>query len=244
MEYLFYFFIIFILSGLFSMAGTGSGIAVIPILYLFGIPFDLSKAVGLFTGLSATATSTVMNLKRKALDVRFALPLAIAMFIFSPIGAQLSRFVNESLAKGVFIVFLLFSATMMMFFKKQAKANCQKPWILLLLGVFVGLLAGLLGIGGGNLLLPALILLGYEPKRVAVAVSFVVPFSILTSFLSYASFVEMDWILLLAAAFGAVFGGYTGNYLMYFKLSQNQIKKVIAVILYLLAIKMAWAIFF
>jgi uncharacterized membrane protein YfcA len=150
-----------------------------------------------------------MNLKRKALDVRFALPLAIAMFIFSPIGAQLSRFVNESLAKGVFIVFLLFSATMMMFFKKQAKANCQKPWILLLLGVFVGLLAGLLGIGGGNLLLPALILLGYEPKRVAVAVSFVVPFSILTSFLSYASFVEMDWILLLAAAFGAVFGGYT-----------------------------------
>jgi len=31
---------------------------------------------------------------------------------------------------------------------------------------------------------------------------------------------------------------------MYFKLSQNQIKKVIAVILYLLAIKMAWAIFF
>ena len=92
------------------------------------------------------------------------------------------------------------------------------------------------------MLLPILILLGFEPKKIAVAVSFVVPFSAFTSFLSYASFVQMDWVLLGSCALGAVIGGYSGNYLMHFKLSQQQVKKVIAVLLYILAAKMAWSV--
>ncbi|WP_456390969.1 sulfite exporter TauE/SafE family protein, partial [Hydrogenimonas sp.] len=132
------------------------------------------------------------------------------------------------------------SATMMMFFKKEAKAHVQSPWVMALLGTVVGSIAGLLGVGGGNMLLPILILLGFEPKKVAVAVSFVVPFSAFTSFLSYASFVQMDWPLLGICTLGAVTGGYIGNYMMHFKLSQQQIKRVIAVILYILAARMAF----
>ncbi len=242
MEYLLYFVIVFFLSSLFAMAGTGAGIAVIPVLHLLGIPFNPAKAVGLFVGFSTTFTSTVMNFKRKVLDVRFALPLAVTMLIFSPAGAQLTRFLDERLVKIIFILFLLFSATMLMFFKKQAKAHYRKAWVLAMLGTVVGLLAGLLGVGGGNLLLPVLILLGFEPKKVAVAVSFVVPFSAFGSFLSYTSFVTIDWLLLAAAALGAVAGGYTGNYLMHFRLSQNQVKKIVAVLLYLLAVKMGFTL--
>jgi len=236
--YLLYFLITLLLSILFSLAGAGAGIAAIPILHFLGIDFNLAKAVGLFVGFSTTATSTVMNIKRKVLDVKFVLPLALMLFIFAPIGAQLSRFVDKGIVKILFAIFLIISASMMMFFKRKAKTNYQKPWILVVLGIVIGLLAGLLGVGGGNMLLPTLILLGYEPKKVAVAVSFAVPLSAFTSFLSYASFVKMDWTLLLVATMGAILGGYIGNYLMHFKLSQAQIKKVIAVILYLLAIKM------
>ena len=236
--YVLYFLITAALSTLFAMGGAGAGIAVIPVLHMLGVPFNLAKAVGLFVGFTTTATSTVMNFRRKVLDIRFALPLAATLLVFAPIGAQLSRFVDESLVKGLFALFLLFSATMMMFFKKEAKAHFDSPWIMAGLGVAVGLLAGLLGVGGGNMLLPVLVLLGFEPKKVAVAVSFVVPFSAFTSFLSYASFVPMDWAMLAVCAAGAVLGGYVGNYLMHFKLSQRQIKKVIAVILYILAARM------
>ncbi len=236
--YLLYFTISLLLSTLFSLAGAGAGIAVIPVLHFLGIEFNLAKAVGLFVGFSTTATSTLMNIKRKVLDIKFVLPLALMLFIFAPIGAQLSRFVDKETVKVVFAIFLIISASMMMFFKRKAKTNYQKPWILIVLGIIIGLLAGLLGVGGGNMLLPILILLGYKPKRVAVAVSFAVPLSAFTSFLSYASFVKMDWILLSVATLGAILGGYIGNYLMHFKLSQSQIKKIIAVILYLLAAKM------
>ena len=241
MEYLLYFFLTALLSSLFAMGGAGAGIAVIPVLHMLGIEFNLAKAVGLFVGFTTTLTSTVMNFRRKVLDIRFALPLAGTLLIFAPIGAQLSRFADERLVKWLFILFLIFSASMMMFFKKEAKANLQRPWILALLGTVVGLLAGLLGVGGGNMLLPVLVLLGFEPKKVAVAVSFVVPFSAFTSFLSYASFVQMDWILLIVCASGAVMGGYTGNYLMHFKLSQQQVKRVIAILLYILALRMGWS---
>jgi uncharacterized membrane protein YfcA len=240
MDFLLYFGITFILSTLFAMAGAGSGIALIPVLHMMGIDFNLAKAVGLFTGFTTTVTSSVMNFRRQVLDVRFALPLAVTMLLFAPLGAQLSRFVDVTLVKGLFVLFLLFSATMMMFFRKEAKARYDRPWVLTFLGAVVGLVSGLLGVGGGNLLLPLLVLLGFAPKKVAVAVSFVVPFSAFTSFLSYASFVSIDWALLVSCAAGAVAGGYTGNYLMHFKLSQAQIKKIIALILYLLAIRMGW----
>ncbi len=237
-DYALYFVIVFFLSILFSMGGAGAGIAVIPILSMLGIEFNLAKAVGLFVGFSTTATSTAMNIKRKVFDVKFVLPLALTLVISAPIGAQLSRFVDKGLIKLLFALFLIISASMMMFFKKKAKTDFQKPWILAILGLIIGILAGLLGVGGGNMLLPILILLGYEPKRVAVAVSFAIPLSAFTSFLSYASFVQMDWTLLSVATLAAVLGGYIGNYFMHFKLTQAQIKKIIALILYILAIKM------
>lgn len=224
------------------MGGTGSGIALIPVLHLLGIGFNLAKAVGLFVGFATTFTSSIMNFKRKVLDVKFALPLALTLLVFAPIGAQLSRFVDEKIVKVLFILFLFFSATMMMFFKKEPKAHFQKPWVLVILGIVVGLLAGLLGVGGGNMLLPVLILLGFEPKKVAVAVSFMVPFSAFTSFLSYASFVQMDCILLGVCAIAAIIGGFIGNHIMHVKLTQSQTKRVIAVILYILAIHMAFTL--
>ncbi len=238
MDYLLYFTITVLLSTLFAMGGAGAGIAVIPVLHMLGIEFNLAKAVGLFVGFTTTVTSSVMNFRRKVLDVRFALPLAVTLLLFAPVGAQLSRFVDERIVKSIFVLFLLFSATMMMFFKKKAKARFQKTWVLSLLGMGVGLLAGLLGVGGGNMLLPVLILLGFEPKKVAVAVSFVVPFSAFTSFLSYASFVRIDWMLLLSCALGALVGGYAGNFMMHFRLSQQQVRRVIAILLYILAARM------
>jgi len=238
MEFSLFVLIAFILSILFSMAGAGSGIALIPVLHFFGIDFTLAKAVGLFSGFSTTVTSTLLNIRRKAVDLKVTLPLAVTLLIFAPIGAQLSRFANPIVVKCFFIIFLIFSATMMLFFKKEAKVCYDKPWVLGLLGSTVGLLAGFLGVGGGNILMPLLILLGFEPKKVAVAVSSVIPFSAFTSFLSYASFVQIDWGLLGACTLGSIIGATVGNHILHFKLSQKQIKKIIAIILYMLAVKM------
>ena len=230
----------FLLSILFSMGGAGSGVALIPILNFLGLDFTVAKAVGLFAGASTTITSSIMNIKRKAIELHFVWPIAFMMLIFAPLGAYTSQYIDEELVKFLFMLMLFYSATMMMFGKKKPLTHIDGRSILFLIGGIVGYIAGLLGVGGGNILIPLLILLGFEPKKVAITVSFVVPFSALSSFFTYASYITIDWRLLLIVAIAAISGGYIGNYLMHFKLDQKQIKKLMAIILYLLALRLLY----
>ena len=237
-DYILYSFITFLLSSLFSMGGAGAGVALIPILNLLGLDFSVAKAVGLFAGASTTITSSVMNIKRKVIEYKSVFPIAIMMLLFAPLGAYSSRFIDEELVKFFFMLMLFYSASMMMFGKKKALFHFESRAILFFVGAFVGFLAGLLGLGGGNILMPLLALLGYAPKKVAIAVSFVVPFSALSSFFTYASYLSLDWVLLGVVSVSAICGGYIGNYMMQFKLKQEYIKKLMALLLYAIAIKL------
>jgi len=237
-DYIIYSAITFFLSILFSMGGAGAGVALIPVLNMMGVDFSVAKAVGLFAGASTTITSSVMNIKRKAVDYKFVFPIASMMLLFAPIGAYSSSFIDEEIVKFCFMIMLFYSASMMMFGKKKPIFNLTSNKVLFLVGAIVGFLAGLLGVGGGNILIPLLAILGFEAKKVAVAVSFVVPFSALGSFFTYATYVPLDWTLLVMVALSAIAGGYIGNYIMHFKLKQTQIKKLMALLLYSLAIKL------
>jgi len=238
MFYIEVFFITLFLSTFFAMGGVGGAAALVPILHFLGVNFNLSKAIGLFVNTSSTVTASIMNIKRKALDINFALPLALSLAFFAPIGAYLSKFVPEIYVKGLFFAFLIFSGSMLLFGKKESKFHYNKKWVLVVLGAIVGVLSGFLGIGGGSILMPLLILLGFDAKKLAVAMSFVIPFSTFTAFLTYLQIVRMDWILLGVATIAAILGGIIGNHIMHYKLDQNHIKKIIAVMLYLIALKL------
>ena len=242
-NYLLYGSIAFFFSILFSMGGTGSGVVLIPILSFLGFDFSVAKAVGLFAGASTTITSSIMNIKHKAVEYGFVMPIALMMLIGAPLGAYSSAFIDENIVKFFFMLMLFYSATMMMFSKKKALFHIESKTPLFVLGGVVGFISGLLGVGGGNMLIPLLSLLGYEPKKVAVAVSFVVPFSALGSFFTYASYISLDWVLLAMVGVCAIAGGYIGNYMMHFKLNQSDIKKLMATILYLLGIKLLYGFF-
>ncbi len=237
-DYLLYSVLTFFLSILFSMGGAGAGVALIPIFNFLGLDFSVAKAVGLFAGASTTIASSVMNIKRKVIEYKFVFPIAIMMLMFAPIGAYSSRFIDEELVKFFFMLMLFYSASMMMFGKKKALFHFESSLVLFVVGTIVGFLAGLLGVGGGNILIPLLALLGYQPKKVAIAVSFVVPFSALGSFFTYASYLSLDWVLLGVVSMSALAGGYIGNYMMHFELKQEYIKKLMALLLYALAIKL------
>jgi uncharacterized membrane protein YfcA len=238
MLYIEIFLITLLLSTLFAMGGVGSAVALVPILHFLGIEFNFSKAIGLFVNTTTTITATIMNIKRKVLDFKFALPLAISLLITAPIGAKLSLYIPEFYVKWLFVVFLFFAGSMILFGKKKAKFKFTNKWILVIIGGIVGIISGLLGLGGGSLLMPILILLGFDAKKLAITMSFIIPFSTLSAFLMYAQIVKIDWILLTITTIAAIAGGYIGNYIMHFHLNQNQIKKIIGFILYIIAIKM------
>ncbi len=239
--YLEFFTITLVVSSFFAMGGVGSAVALVPIFDFLGVGFLLSKTIALFINTSTTITATYMNFKRGVLDIKFALPLIITSFAFAPLGAFSSKYINILYTKYGFVIFLIFSATMMLISKKSATKYTQK-WLLYIAGAIVGFISGLLGIGGGSLVMPLMILLGYDTKKMAIAVSFMVPFSTFSAFLSYSSFVQIDWLLLSVTAIAAILGGFIGNKIMHFKLDSKHIKKIIAILLYLIAFKMGYSL--
>jgi uncharacterized membrane protein YfcA len=228
------------LSTLFALGGVGSATALVPIFTMVGVSFSLSKAIGLFVNTSTTITASLMNLKRGVLDVRFTFPLAITLMLFAPIGAYLSKYIDEIVLKWILAGFLLFSATMMLFAKKESKVVDNKQWILYLIGAMVGVFSGMIGVGGGSLILPLLIILGYDAKKMAIAVSFIIPFSTFSAFLMYANSIKIDYLLLFITSIAAILGGYVGNRIMHFRLDSQKIKKIIALLLYIISFKLIY----
>lgn len=98
------------------------------------------------------------------------------------------------------------------------------------------------GVGGGGIISPTLIMLGYEPKKVAATTALVVFFSSLSGFITYWGMGALDWRLLGVVSASAIAGGWIGTHLMHFKMSSEQVKKVIGVILYLIALKMVFKV--
>ena len=241
-DYILYFSLTLGFSTLFSVGGIGAAIALVPIFNVVGMPINLAKAIGLFINTSSTITASVMNFKRGVLNVKATLPLIIAILLATPVGAYLSQYINEMWVKWLLVGFLLTSGSLLLFQKREAKFRFNSPALLAVLGAGVGIISGLLGVGGGSLLIPLLILLGYNAKEAGIAVSMVIPFSSFGAFTTYLSFTEMDWPLLGVVTIAAIIGGYLGNRIMHYKLSPAQVKKLIGVVLYILAAKIAFGL--
>lgn len=241
-DYSFYFGLTLALATVFAMGGVGSAIALVPSFSMLGMALDLAKALGLFVNTATTVTASVMNYRDGLLDVRFALPLAVSLLVATPLGAWLSQFVAREIIESLLVAFLIAAAMLLLFSRRETLVSYQRSWPLYLIGGGVGAISGMLGVGGGTLLIPALILLGHDAKKAARAISFVIPFSSAGAFLTYLSFTAMDWPLLGVVAAAAILGGYLGQNIMQNRLSAAQVKKLIAVLLLLLAAKMIWTL--
>ncbi|MBL0883323.1 MAG: sulfite exporter TauE/SafE family protein [Chitinophagaceae bacterium] len=111
--------------------------------------------------------------------------------------------------------------------------------LLIIIGLAAGFLSGLVGIGGGIIIVPALVLLlGFTQKQ-AQGTSLgimLLPIGILAVIQYYKQgYLNINYVLIVASAF--VIGGFLGSKLA-LSLSDEKMKKVFAVILFLISLKM------
>ncbi len=168
-----------------------------------------------------------------------AIPILIVASILSPLGAWVSQGLDRNILLWLFVGFLIFAAVMMLFYKPREKETSASLRSLIGVGMGVGGLAGflggLLGVGGGNIVVPALVALGFDPKKASATTSFVVIFSSLTGFLGHVSMGGMDSGLLAWTVVGSAGGAAIGSWLMVAKLKGPQVKLIIGVVLMLIA---------
>lgn len=98
-------------------------------------------------------------------------------------------------------------------------------------------MGGLLGVGGGNIVLPFLSWLGLDAKVAAGTTAFIVVFSSLAGFLGHVSLGGMDYTFLGVMTLAAIVGALLGSYLMRFKLTPPQLRRVMGAVLFVAAAK-------
>ncbi|TCK06416.1 sulfite exporter TauE/SafE family protein [Phorcysia thermohydrogeniphila] len=228
----------FFVSFIFGLGGLGSAVALIPILVFLGVPFHLARSAGLFTNVLSTLSATLHNLKKGLVDIKFALPIVVASMLFSPLGAYFSHFVPERLVGLAFALFLFFAGVMIYIPKKGGNRESSSPIFPLFVGSLAGFVSGFLGVGGGALISPLLIVAGFNPKKVAAVTAFAVPFSSFIGFLTYWKMGSVDWKVVLFAGVPAVISGYLAAYLSHSYLSASLVKKLLGIIFFLFGVKL------
>jgi len=200
-----------ILAVISGMLGLGVAFAAVPFLSLF-LP-DLVNQVQPLTlilnGLTA-AFATVGFAKSGYVDWKKAIILAVVTTLAAPIGAYLTRFINQTFIFYTYLAVVIYLAYSLFKPVKAKSETAERFNLVLAWAVPISILAGFLGIGPGFLLMPTLILLGFEPKKAAGINAFAVTppsFSALIPHLEHAVF---DWeltiILIVLGSVGAFAG--------------------------------------
>jgi len=234
--------LVFIFSGLLAMAGLGAAFLFVPLFYYLGVPLAEATPTALLLNVVSLLFATINYWRGKLINWRVGVPVLIAAVVLSPLGALMTQYVNKTVLLALFAAFLIFAGSMMLFYQAKNREQALSRPVEIGAGAGVGMVAGflggLLGVGGGNFILPVLNWLGLDAKVAAGTTALVVVFSSLSGFLGHATMSGLDpWFVGIMAVMAAA-GSIVGSQLMKAKLSSTQLKKVIGVLLFLIAAKM------
>lgn len=253
--------ITFAATTVLTVAGVGAAFILVPIYLALGIELHTAMSTALLLNGISMIFASITYARGKLILWRLALPILLVATVLSPAGAYASQFVPRTNLLLLFIAFLIFAASMMLFYtpggnksnKKEEQAGAlsgrnavgneaESIKGMLSIGAPVGgvagFLGGLLGVGGGNIIVPTLVWLGIPAKKASATTSFIVIFSSLAGFAGRASLGNLNGVLLVYTVAGSVAGALLGSWLMSKKLQNKHVKVIIGLLLYVIAGKM------
>lgn len=241
---------VFFISLVLTMVGLGGGLIFSPMFVILGFAKSNAASASLFLNLIAAASAAFTYSRKKMVDFSLSIPLVISSGLTAPIGSFLN--VRIDLKPFLIIMALVLAAAgarMLMSPAAQVENSnitpAQKIMGSLVIGGFIGLLGGLLGIGGGVFIVPLLIYVLKTPTKIAAASStFIVCFSSLTGFIGYASMSEINWTFILPAAIASFAGGQAGARIMSTRLKGKTIRIIFSFLLFALCTKLIHQLFF
>lgn len=228
-----------------GLLGSGGSILTVPVLiYLAGEQEKVAIAESLgIVGTISFAGFIPYALKQKVhwrSVILFGLPGMAGTYG----GAVVAEFVSGTFQLLLFAVVMLVAAVMMFRNKNNLKSAgaieiSHAWWKIVLEGLAVGVLTGLVGVGGGFLIVPALVLLGGLPMGLAVGTSLLI--IALKSFSGFYKYIDVldglglsiNWQLVLVFSLIGAVGSLIGNKVAG-KISNERLKKGFAVFLVLM----------
>ena len=223
--------IFFAIAFVFSMLGMGGSQLYVPILYWMGMDFKMEAVpLGMLLNVVNSGSAALTYGRKKLIAWPVAIPFAVAMIAFAPLGVWL----NVKLpVKPLLIFFALFTASaavlMLSGWKPQRGEMSPRERVTLGLatGSGLGLVAGLIGRGGGSFIVPLLYITGLEARLAAATSAFVITCSGLSSFVFHlATAAQPQWDVWIASVVAVLLGSQLGSRLMAGRMKSHAVKQV------------------
>lgn len=158
-----------------GLIGAGGAILAVPgLVAILGLSATAATTSSTIIVGSAALAGALRRRNTGTVDVKIGLTFSAIGIFGNFLGTFLLRVIPENLIMAIFAL-LMFGAGYAMCCKENPQPTAEKPkWHLVVIAAtFVGILTGLLGIGGGFLIVPALILFLKVPTKVAAGTSLV-----------------------------------------------------------------------
>jgi len=122
---------------------------------------------------------------------------------------------------------------------KQKTMDLQTVLIIIMVGVAAGMLSGLVGVGGGIIIVPALVFfIGFSQKTAQGTSLALIMFPVgILGVLQYYKQGHVDYRVVAILAIGFLAGSYFGSKIA-LSLPQETVKKIFAVLMIIIAVKM------
>lgn len=211
-----------IVGALLGLTGAGGSILAVPAL-VYGVGLPLSEAIptSLIVVGAASAVAVLPRL-RGGVNWRLAGVVGAAGIPLAYLGAMLSRMLDPRLLLGVFAAIMVVAGVRMFFPTTALGGPCALPgggtnWRrclprALAIGAEVGFLTGLLGVGGGFLIVPALTLVLGLPMGLTIGTSLVIiVINSAAGFAAHIGVVQLDWAVVATFAAAAMAASFAAG---------------------------------
>ncbi|GAA5534031.1 sulfite exporter TauE/SafE family protein [Deinococcus aluminii] len=200
-----------------GLLGSGGSILTVPVLvYLVGEPDKLAIAESLAIVGAISLFGALPYARKRQIDWHSVLWFGLPGILGTYLGSALSAHLSGAMQLMLFAVVMLLAALRM--FRPVPASSTPRPRpsaaITAAQGVGVGILTGVVGVGGGFLIIPALVLLGGLPMSLAVGTSLtIITLNSATGFLKHLDMLEgpgLHWNLILTFVVIGILGSFLG----------------------------------
>src|SRR5437016_9607355 len=218
--------------------GSGGSIITTPLLvYVAHVPTASAIGMSLVVVGATSLVGAYLHMRRGNLAIKQCLLFALTGMVGSFLGSTGTHLLSRRVLMLVFSsIMLVAGCVMWRGVAALRKAKAVGVYQCLAAGFCVGLLTGFLGVGGGFLIVPSLILFAGLETRIAAGTSLgIISCNCVTGLLGQLRFVRIDWPLLAGFLVFALAGMLAGTKLSG-RVSEQRLRRTLSVTIIVLAI--------
>ena len=199
-----------------GLLGSGGSIITLPVMvYIAGIPVSQAVGMSLVVVGGTSAVGSFLRFRQGEFAGRAAILFTVSGMIGAFYGAQLTHLVESKTLMLLFSGLMLIVGTALLR-KRAVKAEPKSCHLVqcLTVGALVGIMTGFLGVGGGFLILPALVLFAGLEMKTAIGTSLaIISLNSAAGVVGQLRYVSLDWTQTLSFLAVAVLGMFGGQWL-------------------------------